>query len=159
VKFFDFGASRYIPINQEGIHTIVQGPLGYLDPTYHNTGLLTKKRDVYSFGVLLIELLPREKPNCYRSHEGFSLVNHFSSLLSQGNLVEILDPQVTKEGDGEVVDVALWAAICVKFRAEERPIMWHVEMTLESIQASKEFSGDVTDDDISSEDNILEERS
>jgi hypothetical protein len=37
--------------------------------------------------------------------------------------------------------------------------MWHVEMTLESIQASKEFSGDVTDDDISSEDNILEERS
>jgi serine/threonine protein kinase len=70
MKFSDFGASRYIPIDQEGIHTTVQGPLGYLDPTYHSMGLLTKKRDVYSFGVLLIELLTRENPNCYRSHEG-----------------------------------------------------------------------------------------
>jgi hypothetical protein len=123
---------------------------------YHSTGLLTDKSDVYSFGVDLIELLARENPNCYRSHQGFALVSHFSSLLSQGNLVEILDPQVGKEGDGEVVDDVLLAAICVKFRAEERPMMRHVEMTLESIQSSKEFSSDMTDDDISSEDNILE---
>jgi len=155
VKLSDFGASRYIPIDQEGIHTNVQGMSGYLHPMYHSMALLTEKSDVYSFGVILIELLTRENPNCYRPHQGFALVNHFCSLLSQGNLVEILDLQVTKEGGGEVVDVALLAATCVKFRAEERPMMRHVEMTLESIQASKEFSSDVTDDDISSEDNIL----
>ncbi|CAL4992715.1 unnamed protein product [Urochloa decumbens] len=151
VKLSDFGASRYIPIDQEGIHTTVQGTLGYLDPMYHSTGHLTEKSDVYSFGVLLIELLTRKKPASYRSSQGFVLVNHFLSLLSENNLDEILDPQVTKEGDGEVVDIALLAAICVKFRGDERPTMRQVEMTLESIQASKEFSSDVTDDDISSE--------
>ncbi|CAN6372332.1 unnamed protein product [Urochloa humidicola] len=150
VKLSDFGASRYIPIDQEGIQTTVQGTLGYLDPMYHSTGHLTEKSDVYSFGVLLIELLTRKKPVSYRSSQGFVLVNHFLSLLSENNLDEILDPQVTKEGDGEVVDIALLAAICVKLRGEERPTMRQVEMTLESIQAAKEFPSDVTDDDISS---------
>ncbi|CAO2144390.1 unnamed protein product [Urochloa humidicola] len=149
VKLSDFGASRYIPIDQEGIQTTVQGTLGYLDPMYHSTGHLTEKSDVYSFGVLLIELLTRKKPVSYRSSQGFVLVNHFLSLLSENNLDEILDLQVTKEGAGEVVDIALLAAICVKLRAEERPTMRQVEMTLESIQAAKEFSSDVTDDDIS----------
>ncbi|CAL4992735.1 unnamed protein product [Urochloa decumbens] len=151
VKLSDFGASRYIPIDQEGIHTAVQGTLGYLDPTYNSTGHLTDKSDVYSFGVVLIELLTRKKPVSYRSSQGLVLVNHFVSLLSEGNLDEILDSQVTKEGDGEVIDIALLAAICVKFRGEERPTMRQVEMTLESIYASKEYSSDVTDDDISSE--------
>ncbi|KAF8650819.1 hypothetical protein HU200_063725 [Digitaria exilis] len=101
VKLSDFGASRYIPIDQEGIDTAVQGTLGYLDPMYNSTGHLTEKSDVYSFGVLLIELLTRKKPVSYRSSQGFVLVNHFVNLLSEGNLDEILDPQVTKEGDGE----------------------------------------------------------
>ncbi|KAF8694505.1 hypothetical protein HU200_038251 [Digitaria exilis] len=151
VKLSDFGASRCIPVDQEGIHTTVQGTSGYLDPMYHNTGHLTKKSDVYSFGVLLIELLTRKKPVSYKSRQGFSLAKHFVSLISEGNLAEILDPQVAKEGDGEVIDVALLAATCVKYRSDERPEMKEVELLLENIQASKEFYSDVTDGDISSE--------
>jgi len=98
VKLSDFGASRYIPIDEEVVYTDVQGTLGYLDPTYLITGHLTEKSDVYSFGVLLIELLTRKKPVSYRSHQGFNLVNHFVTLLSQGNLDEILDRQVAREG-------------------------------------------------------------
>ena len=98
VKLSDFGASRYIPIDEEVVHTDVKGTLGYLDPTYLITGHLTEKSDVYSFGVLLIELLIRKKPVSYRSHQGFNLVNHFVTLLSQGNLDEILDRQVAREG-------------------------------------------------------------
>ncbi|CAL4992745.1 unnamed protein product [Urochloa decumbens] len=159
VKLSDFGASRYIPIDQEGVYTTVQGTFGYLDPTYHTTGHLTDKSDVYSFGVLLIELLTRKKPTSYRSSQGFALVSHFVGLLSQGNLDQILDPQVAREGDGEIVDIALLAQMCVKFSSEERPTMRQSEILLENIQAAKEFSSDVTDDDRSSGENSLEVRS
>ncbi|CAL4980861.1 unnamed protein product [Urochloa decumbens] len=159
VKLSDFGASRYIPVDLKGLDTTVQGTLGYLDPTYHTTGHLTNKSDVYSFGVLLIELLTRKKPTSYRSCQGFALVSHFVGLLSQGNLDQILDPQVAREGDGEIVDIALLAQMCVKSSSEERPTMRQVEILLESIQAAKEFSSDVTDDDRSSGGNSLEVRS
>ncbi|CAL4992744.1 unnamed protein product [Urochloa decumbens] len=158
VKLSDFGASRYIPVDQERVDTTVPGTLGYLDPTYHTTGHLTDKSDVYSFGVLLIELLTRKKPTSYRSSQGFALVSHFIGLLSQGNLDQILDPQVAREGDGEIVDIALLAQMCAKSCSEERPTMRQVEILLESIQAAKEFSSDVTDDDRSSGGNSLEVR-
>ncbi|CAL4907562.1 unnamed protein product [Urochloa decumbens] len=148
VKLADFGASRYTPFDQSGVDTVVQGTLGYLDPMYHSTGHLTKKSDVYSFGVLLIELLTRKKPISYRSTDGYGLAKHFVTLITEGKLFDILDPQVTKEGDGEVVDVTLLATICVKFNGEDRPTMRKVEMALESIHASKEYvSSSATDDE------------
>ncbi|KAL6658255.1 hypothetical protein ACP70R_003841 [Stipagrostis hirtigluma subsp. patula] len=147
VKLSDFGASRYVPLDQSGVDTTVQGTFGYLDPMYHTTGHLTEKSDVYSFGVILIELLTRKKPVSYRSPQGYGLVYHFVTLLSNGNLDDILDPQVLREGGGEVVDVALLAAICVKFISTERPTMRQVEMTLEGIHAAKEdVSSNMTDD-------------
>ncbi|CAO2149172.1 unnamed protein product [Urochloa humidicola] len=155
VKLSDFGASRYIHVDQEGLDTTVQGTLGYLDPTYHTTGHLTDKSDVYSFGVLIIELLTRKKPTSYRSSQGFALVSHFVGLLSQGSLDQILDPQVAREGDGEIADIALLAQMCVKSSCEERPTMREVEIMLESIQAAKEFSGDTTDDEASSGEIVL----
>ena len=72
----------------------MQGTFGYLDPTYHSTGHLTEKSDVYSFCVILIELLTRKKPVSYGSSGGYGLVKHFTTLLSEHKLVDILDPQV-----------------------------------------------------------------
>jgi serine/threonine protein kinase len=148
VKLSDFGASRYAPIDQTGLDTTVQGTFGYLDPMYHSTGHLTEKSDVYSFGVILIEMLTRKKPVSYRSPQGHSLVYHFMTLLSEGNLSRILDPQVSKEGDGEVVDIALLAKMCVKFVSKDRPTMRQVEIMLESIHAAKEYasSDNMTDE-------------
>ncbi|CAN6197613.1 unnamed protein product [Urochloa humidicola] len=155
VKLSDFGASRYVPIDQTGVDTAVQGTFGYLDPMYYNTGRLTEKSDVYSFGVILIELLTRKKPVSYRSPEGYGLVNHFGTLLSEGNIEHIIDPQVSREGGGEVIDISLLAAICVKFVSAERPTMRQVEMTLESIYSAKEdVSSDMSGDE-ESEENYL----
>ncbi|CAL4903022.1 unnamed protein product [Urochloa decumbens] len=148
VKLSDFGASRYVPVDQSGLDTTVQGTFGYLDPMYHSTGYLTEKSDVYSFGVILIELLTRKKPVSYRSPQGHGLAYHFVNLILERNLADILDPQVVKEGGGEVVDISLLAAMCVKFESKDRPTMRQVEMTLESIHAAKEYSSsdNVTDE-------------
>ncbi|KAF8701962.1 hypothetical protein HU200_033295 [Digitaria exilis] len=136
VKLSDFGASRYVPIDKTGVDTAVQGTYGYLDPMYYSTRHLTEKSNVYSFGVVLIELLTRKKPVSYRSLEGYDLVNHFGTLLSEGKLADILDPQVSREGGGEVIDIALLAVICVKFVSSERPTMRHVEMALEGLRGN-----------------------
>uniref|UniRef100_J3N048 Protein kinase domain-containing protein n=1 Tax=Oryza brachyantha TaxID=4533 RepID=J3N048_ORYBR len=135
-KVSDFGASRCIPAEQTGVTTAIQGTLGYLDPMYYYTGRLTEKSDVFSFGVILIELLTRKKPYSYRSPKDDGLVAHFTTLLAEGNLDGILDPQVMEEGGEEVREVALLAVTCAKLKAEERPTMRQVEMTLESIRSS-----------------------
>lgn len=135
-KVSDFEASRCIPPDQTGFTTSIQGTPGYLDLMYYYTGRLTEKSDVYSFGVVLIELLARKKPYSYRSSENDSLVSEFTSLLEHGNLSRILDPEVVEKGGKEVSEVAALAAICVKLKAEDRPTMRQVEMTLETIQES-----------------------
>ncbi|XP_012700619.1 wall-associated receptor kinase 5 [Setaria italica] len=137
-KVSDFGASRYIPLDRRGLTTVVQGIIGYLDPMYFYTGRLTDKSDVYSFGVLLVELLAIKKPS-YLSSNGDGLIAHFSriNLHDDGNLDQILDPQVMDEGGKEVEEVIKLAVSCVRLRAEDRPTMRQVDLTLEGLLSSE----------------------
>ncbi|KAF7105012.1 hypothetical protein CFC21_105856, partial [Triticum aestivum] len=141
-KVADFGASRYISVEKSGLTTMVQGTIGYLDPMYFYTGRLTDKSDVYSYGVMLIELLTRQKPFSYLSSEGEGLVTHFVALFEEGNLSQILDPQITDEGGKEVEEAVALAVACIKLRGEERPTMRQVELTLEGLRPSKEYISD-----------------
>jgi serine/threonine protein kinase len=135
-KVADFGASRYIPMENSGVTTMVQGTIGYLDPMYFYTSRLTDKSDVYSFGVILIELLTRRKPFSYMTSKGESLVANFVMLFAEGKLSQLLDPRVIEEGGKEVGEVATLAVACVQLKGEDRPTMRQVELTLEGLQRS-----------------------
>ncbi|CAL5013334.1 unnamed protein product [Urochloa decumbens] len=62
---------------------------------------------------------------------------YFRWPLTIGNLVEIIDPQVVEEDNGEVQEVAALAAMCTRLEGEDRPTMREVEMALENLQARK----------------------
>ncbi|QHN89055.1 Wall-associated receptor kinase [Arachis hypogaea] len=106
-KVSDFGTSRFVPLDQTALATMVQGTFGYLDPEYMQTSQLTEKSDVYSFGVVLAELLTGKKL--------------FYGILNE-------------ENKQEIVEVANITAKCLRLKGEERPSMKEVAMELEGIR-------------------------
>nr|MBN8143122.1 protein kinase [Vibrio vulnificus] len=60
-KVSDFGLSR-IGLSDSAVSTYVKGTPGYMDPEYARSGQLTEKTDVFSFGVVLYEVLCARKP-------------------------------------------------------------------------------------------------
>jgi serine/threonine protein kinase len=130
-KISDFGAPRGISVDQSVVTTGIKGTHGYLDPEYFYTGRLTEKSDVYSYGIILVELLTRKKPSVYMSPEGVNLVAHFIMLLNQDKLNEILDEQVAEEGEHEAKQVAAIAAKCLRLNGQNRPTTRNVEMRLQ----------------------------
>ena len=95
-KVGDFGVSRLLPDGDEHISTAVQGTLGYLDPEYFQTLQLTDKSDVYSMGVILVELITSLKPvDAHRRDPQFSnLALLFIHHMKQGSLDDIIDPRL-----------------------------------------------------------------
>ncbi|RZR82030.1 hypothetical protein BHM03_00008370 [Ensete ventricosum] len=81
-KISDFGLARLLPSNMTHISTRVAGTIGYLAPEYALRGQLTRRADIYSFGVLLLEIVSgRSNVNTRLPHEDQFLlerVKHFS---------------------------------------------------------------------------------
>ena len=90
----------------------------------------------YSFGVVLVELLTREKPiSSTRSEEGRSLSTYFIHSMKQNHLFDILDDRIKKEGDKEeIIIVANLAKRCLHLNGKKRPAMGEVTMELQGIQ-------------------------
>ncbi|KAH7575933.1 hypothetical protein JRO89_XS02G0255500 [Xanthoceras sorbifolium] len=140
-KIADFGTSRSITIDQTHVTTKVQGTFGYLDPEYFQSSQFTDKSDVYSFGVVLVELLTGKKPISSSTTQDTcrSLATYFLCMLDN-NLFDILDAEVVKGKNEEIMIVANLAKRCLNLNGKQRPPMREVAMVLEGIRASKKES-------------------
>ncbi|XP_075095461.1 receptor-like serine/threonine-protein kinase ALE2 isoform X4 [Nicotiana tabacum] len=157
-KVSDFGLAR-AALDEENRHisTRVMGTFGYVAPEYAMTGHLLVKSDVYSYGVVLLELLTGRKPVDMSQPPGQeNLVAWARPLLtSEGGLELIVDS--TLEPDfpfDDIVKVAAIASMCVQPEVSHRPFMGEVVQALKLVcsegEQTKEFvSRSCSRDDLS----------
>ncbi|KAL6843344.1 hypothetical protein ACP4OV_027057 [Aristida adscensionis] len=101
-KISDFGLARLLPPNATHVSTRVAGTIGYLAPEYAVRGQVTKKSDIYSFGVLLLEIVSgRCNHNARLPVEDQFLLERTWTHYDQGKLEEIIDIDVGDDLDVE----------------------------------------------------------
>ncbi|XP_042407323.1 receptor-like serine/threonine-protein kinase ALE2 [Zingiber officinale] len=133
-KVSDFGLAR-AAFDEGSLHisTRVMGTFGYVAPEYAMTGHLLVKSDVYSYGVVLLELLTGRKPVDMLQPPGQeNLVVWARPLLTNmDNLVTIIDPALgTDIPLDSVAKVAAIASMCIQPEVSHRPFMGEIVQAL-----------------------------
>ncbi|XP_074293821.1 putative wall-associated receptor kinase-like 16 [Silene latifolia] len=114
----------------------VYGTPGYIDLEYMETREVTEKCDVYSFGVLMLELLTGMNPSEMATSGRDIVVEFVSNVETKDGFDEMIDTNVLKEGDiGEIQRFARLALKCVANKGEERPSMISVVEELWEMQS------------------------
>ncbi|KAG7593020.1 Protein kinase domain [Arabidopsis thaliana x Arabidopsis arenosa] len=136
-KVADFGLVRLAPEGTQSIETKIAGTFGYLAPEYAVTGRVTTKVDVYSFGVILMELLTGRKAlDATRSEEEVHLATWFRRMfINKDSFPKAIDHtiEVNEETLGSINIVAELANQCSSREPRDRPDMNHVVNVLVSL--------------------------
>ncbi|KAL9253161.1 putative LRR receptor-like serine/threonine-protein kinase [Drosera capensis] len=134
-KVADFGLSRLAPVlDDEGtvpdhVSTVVKGTPGYLDPEYFLTHKLTDKSDVYSLGVVFLELLTGMQPII----EGRNIVREVNMAYHSGTTFLIIDKRMGSYPSDCLMRFVALALRCCHLDPEKRPSMLDVVRELENL--------------------------
>ncbi|CAH8282520.1 unnamed protein product [Eruca vesicaria subsp. sativa] len=126
-KLADFGLSRSFPNGVEThVSTNVAGTPGYLDPEYYRTNWLTEKSDVYSLGIVLLEIITN-CPVIQQTREKPHIAEWVGLMLTKGDIASIMDPNLKGDYDSRSVWRAVELAMsCVNPSSAARPNMSQV---------------------------------
>ncbi|KAG2655846.1 nodulation receptor kinase-like [Panicum virgatum] len=133
-KVADFGFSKYAPQEGDSNPSMeVRGTAGYLDPEYYSTQVLSTRSDVFSFGVVLLEIVTGREPlDVKRPRDEWSLVEWAKPYIREYKIEEMVDPgikgQYCSEAMWRVLEVAL---VCTEPFSTFRPSMEDVLRELE----------------------------
>ncbi|KAL2555298.1 G-type lectin S-receptor-like serine/threonine-protein kinase [Forsythia ovata] len=125
-KISDFGMARSFGGNETGANTSrVVGTYGYMSPEYAVDGIFSIKSDVFSFGVLLLEIVSgkRNRGFSHRDHH-HNLLGHAWMLYKEGRSLELVDDYLGVSGYlSEVLRSIHIGLLCVQQSPEDRPSM------------------------------------
>ncbi|TMX04768.1 hypothetical protein EJD97_004849 [Solanum chilense] len=150
-KVADFGLVRLAPEGKGSIETRIAGTFGYLAPEYAVTGRVTTKVDVFSFGVILMELITGRKAlDESQPEESMHLVTWFRRMhLNKDTFRKAIDPAInlSEETLASISTVAELAGHCSAREPYQRPDMGHAVNVLSSLvelwKPSDECSEDI----------------
>ncbi|KAH1054600.1 hypothetical protein GYH30_023406 [Glycine max] len=134
-KISDFGMARIFGGTEDQANTNrVVGTYGYMSPEYAMQGLFSEKSDVFSFGVLVIEIVSgRRNSRFYDDDNALSLLGFAWIQWREGNILSVIDPEiydVTHHKD--ILRCIHIGLLCVQERAVDRPTMAAVISMLNS---------------------------
>ncbi|KAG2723110.1 hypothetical protein I3843_02G135400 [Carya illinoinensis] len=135
----DFGFAKLIPDGATHVTTRVKGTLGYLAPEYAMLGKANESCDVYSFGILLLELASGRKPlEKLSGTVKRSITDWALPLVCERKFGELADPKLNgKYVEEELKRLVLVALVCASSRPEKRPTMLEVVDLLKGISKEK----------------------
>ncbi|XP_077243376.1 G-type lectin S-receptor-like serine/threonine-protein kinase At4g27290 isoform X2 [Tasmannia lanceolata] len=125
-KISDFGMARIFGGNQTQANTRrVVGTYGYMSPEYAMNGLFSVKSDVFSFGVILLEIISGKKNSCYVDDPSITLIGHAWELWKEDRALELLDPSIMVNScaENEVLRCVHVGLLCVQESPRDRPTM------------------------------------
>ncbi|KAI4368974.1 hypothetical protein MLD38_017471 [Melastoma candidum] len=143
----DFGLAKLALDSNTHMTTRVMGTFGYMAPEYASSGKLTEKSDVFSFGVVLLELITGRKPVDQSQPLGDeSLVEWARPLLSHALENEdcegLVDPRLENNYvEPELFQLIEAAAACVRHSAAKRPRMGQVVRAFDTLATSDLTNG------------------
>ncbi|XP_051203517.1 G-type lectin S-receptor-like serine/threonine-protein kinase SD2-5 [Lolium perenne] len=135
VKVSDFGLAKLMSREQSLVFTTMRGTRGYLAPEWITNYAISEKSDVYSYGMVLLEIISGRKN--FDPVEG-SEKAHFPSFafkkLEEGDLSEIFDAKLKYSDKDERLEIAIKVALwCIQEDFYQRPSMSKVVQMLECV--------------------------
>ncbi|XP_052166863.1 probable LRR receptor-like serine/threonine-protein kinase At1g51810 [Oryza glaberrima] len=121
-KIADFGLSKvYVSDMQTHMSATAAGSMGYIDPQYYLTGRITESSDIYSFGVVLLEVVTGERPII---QDQGHIIQRIKMKVVAGDISSIADARLRGDYDvnsiWKVVEIAM---LCTEPVAAQRPTM------------------------------------
>ncbi|XP_075091112.1 putative LRR receptor-like serine/threonine-protein kinase RFK1 [Nicotiana tabacum] len=124
-KISDFGLARLTEDEKTYISTRVAGTIGYMAPEYALWGYLSYKADVYSFGIVLLEIVSGKNNNNYAPSDNFiCLLDWACHLLQNGKIEELVDDKLgSRFSKAEAERIIKVALLCTSATPSLRPVM------------------------------------
>ncbi|KAK4285851.1 hypothetical protein QN277_002488 [Acacia crassicarpa] len=140
-KISDFGLAKLVEEDNTHISTRIAGTYGYMAPEYAMHGYLTDKADIYSFGIVALEIVSGRVNTIHRAkEEAIYLLDWARILKEKGELLELVDPRLGSNFDKEQVMVMVQVALlCTNITPAVRPTMSSVVSMLEGKRVVEEI--------------------
>ncbi|GFP90555.1 tyrosine-sulfated glycopeptide receptor 1 [Phtheirospermum japonicum] len=131
----DFGLARLIMPYDTHVSTELVGTLGYIPPEYSQSWMATLRGDMYSFGVVMLELLTGKRPvEVFKARMSRDLVVWVQEMRNEGRGDEIFDPILRGKGfEDEMARVLDVACMCVRQNPLDRPTIKEVVDWLKNV--------------------------
>ncbi|KAK1374674.1 Protein kinase domain-containing protein [Heracleum sosnowskyi] len=131
-KIADFGMARLYPEDETHVHTRVAGTSGYMAPEYVMHGNLSIKADVYSFGVLLLEIISGQKNSTFNlDPDCQSLLDWAYKFYKRDQTLEIVDKKLASSMVPDQAALCIQIGLlCTQSDPQLRPTMGRVVIML-----------------------------